>query len=432
MKRFNIIGCSLILLLCLFYAPVHSQSNARIQAENLFVEAQKALTEGDDRLAESLLMRSLQQDPSFTSAIWQLSQIYEKRDQLEYARELILRGLQQDPNASWAREKLDQMERILVRKLLREAEEYMSTGNYDLALPKLSLYLGIKPFDPVPLIRIGRCHLALGNLKTAKDYMVQAIERDPTNSEVAALLDEIEERMEQSSQDAAVRRARSILANYTPQDKAEAEKALQEVLNNDPHDSWALEKLAELRLLEEKEDPSRDKAEPLEKSIDALKTLKDPAVRIREFLRDRIFTLLLLSAIVLLALNLKRRARIKNYPLQGSLTLIPVLDIVSLLNSNLKSGRLLIHSKDARGEIYFEKGEIVHARFKSYDGKTAFHKMMEFRSGTFTFFNHLPNTRHTISEPLSLLLLSMKSDAEAAPPKNKQPSNQEMFTAVKN
>jgi hypothetical protein len=65
-------------------------------------------------------------------------------------------------------------------------------------------------------------------------------------------------------------------------------------------------------------------------------------------------------------------------------------------------------SSEAKGEIYFEKGEIIHARYDRLTGKIAFHKLVEIRSGRFFFHNHLPNVRRSITDPLSLLLLSMK------------------------
>ncbi|MDD3643297.1 MAG: tetratricopeptide repeat protein, partial [Candidatus Krumholzibacteria bacterium] len=148
------------------------QSSARIEAEQLFIDAQKALARGDDAAAESLLQRSLTRDGTFTSAIWQLAQIHEKRGNLEKARELIIRGLQREPDASWAREKLGRMEGVLTRRLLGEAESLMGAGAYDRAIPKLSLYMGIKPYDPLPLLRLARCHIALGNLDRAREFLV--------------------------------------------------------------------------------------------------------------------------------------------------------------------------------------------------------------------------------------------------------------------
>ncbi|HUV35987.1 MAG TPA: tetratricopeptide repeat protein, partial [Patescibacteria group bacterium] len=186
--------CCVLVALLIMQGVASGQTTTRLQAEKLFVEAQKSLSRGDTESAESLLMKALQKDSGFTSAVWQLAQIYESRGQLAHARELLLRGLTLEPEATWAREKLAQLEKALTRQLLLEAERFMSEKQYDLAIPKLSLYLGIRPYDPVPLIRLGRCHLALGNLETAKEYLTQAFERDPTDSQVTALLTEIEER----------------------------------------------------------------------------------------------------------------------------------------------------------------------------------------------------------------------------------------------
>ena len=301
----------------------------------------------------------------------------------------------------------------------------MNTGTYDMALPKLSLYLGIRPHDPVPLEMLGRCHLSLGNLQTSKEYLVQAIQRDPSNRDIASLLDEVDERISRLSIDAVIGRARSVLADYAPENREKAENALQEVLRIDPKNKWAKEKLGELAMISQEKNAPIDEGkkqarEAIEKGIDAVRTMDNPIPRTVSMLRSNMTLGILLIAIVLLVLNLRKKSRLRSYPLQGSLNLIPILDIVSLLNSNLKTGRLQLTYSRARGEIFFEKGEIVHSRFKSFDGKTAFHRLMEIKNGKFIFYNHLPNIKHTISEPLSLLLLSMKSREQSLAHREKQ------------
>lgn len=430
-----IVVISAVFLAAGLLAPcLHAQSSSRVEAERLFVEAQKSLARGDDVKAEDYLMKALKYDDSFTSPIWQLSQIYEKRGQLEYARELLLRGLQQEPGATWARDKLVRMEKKLTGKLLTEAERLMSSGKYDLAIPKLSLYLGIKPYDPVPLVQIARCHLAMDNLDSAREYLVQAAERDPSNTDVISMLNEIERRFDRAEVERALGRARTVLASYTAETKGQAEKALSNVLALDPENEWAREKLREIALLEEDEHRSAPAEEAVAKGVakgvEAIKTLEEPTSRVISVLRSNILIVVLVIIAALLGLNLKRKTRSRSYPLQGSLSLIPILDIVSLLNGNLKSGRLMIVSQTGRGEVFFEKGEIIHARLKSWDGKTAFHKIMALRSGRYTFNNHLPSIRHTISEPLSLLLLSMRSkenERKNAPAKKPARQKEEIF-----
>ncbi len=430
-----IVVISVVFLAAGVLAPcLNAQSSSRIEAERLFVEAQKSLARGDDVKAESYLMKSLKSDDSFTSAIWQLSQIYEKRGRLEYARELLLRGLQQEPDATWARDKLARMEKTLTAKLLAEAERLMSRGQYEQAIPRLSLYLGIKPYDPVPLVQMARCHLAMDNLDSAKEYLIQATERDPSNTEVMSLLNEVERRSDRAEVEAALRRARAVLASYTPETKGQAEKALSNVLALDPENSWAREKLREIALLEEEQKklpPAEEAmAKGVARGVEAIKTLEEPTSRVISVLRSNVLIVVLVVIAVLLGLNLRRRKKSRSYPLQGSLSLIPILDVVSLLNSNLKSGRLMLVSQSGRGEVFFEKGEIIHARMKSWDGKTAFHKIMTLQSGRYVFNNHLPSVRHTITEPLSLLLLSMKSqkqEQKKAPGKRSARQKEEIF-----
>ncbi len=431
-----IVVISAVFLAAGLLAPcLHAQSPSRVEAERLFVEAQKSLARGDNVKAEDYLMKALKYDESFTSAVWQLSQIYEKRGQLEYARELILRGLQQEPGATWARDKLSRMEKNLTGKLLKEAEHLMSGGRYEEAIPKLSLYLGIKPYDPVPLVQIARCHLAMNNLDSAKEYLVQASERDPSNIDVISLLDGIERRLDRAEVESALGRARSVLASYTAETRGLAERALSDVLALDPENTWAREKLREIALLEEEEQklpPAEEAmAKGVAKSVEAIKTLEAPTSRVISILRSNVLIVVLVVIAGLLGLNLRRRTKSRSYPLQGSLSLIPMLDIVSLLNSNLKSGRLMIVSQSGRGEVFFERGEIIHARLKSWDGKSAFHKIMALRSGRYIFSNHLPSIRHTIADPLSLLLLSMRSqnpEQKKKPAKKPSRQKEEIFS----
>ena len=392
----------------------HGQSTARIEAEQLFVDAQKALARGDDAAAESLLQKSLRRDGSFTSAIWQLAQIYEKRGQLEKARELIIKGLQQEPDAVWAREKLDRMEGILTRRLLSEAESLMGAGKYEQAIPKLSLYMGIKPYDPLPLIRIARCHLALGNLDQARQFLVQASERDPSSTEVASLLDEVDRRVSRSAIDEAVAGARSILASYTPQDRDRALEALRAVLALDPSNAWAAAELDRISTPPPAPKPAEPVVEQVSEPVE--ETAQETPRRAGGGGAGRVALYVLLAAVLvgsgLVAADLRARRRQRGYALQGSISLVPLIDIVSLLNGNLKSGRLTVSGPGARGEVYFQKGEIVHARIKGTDGRQAFFRLMELHSGRYVFHNHLPNVKHTISDPLSILLLSMKSEEQ--------------------
>ena len=394
--------CLLFVIIILHTAAEPADAGDRLRAEQLFVDAQKALSRGEIDRAESILTDALAADPSFTSAIWQLAQIYEKKGKLEHARELLIRGLQQQPDASWARDKLASLENALTRKLLNHAQSYMQSGEYDRAIPKLSLYLGIKPYDPVPLLMIGRCHLALGNLDTAKEYLTQASERDPSNPDIRSLLAEVDRRLERGAVDRLVASASSILDAYTPDRKYEAIEALEAVLAVDPQNAWARDELEGLRSADgsSETDGSAGKAEG-EIEGDARKALDGVAGILRSNVVIIISALCLAALVTLIVLNLRRRSTGPNHPLSGSLSLIPIIDVVALLNSNLRTGRLEIRTARGRGEVCFEKGEIVHARWKGMDGKKAFNRIMDQRAGTYAFSSKGAGSKRTISEPLS-------------------------------
>jgi Tfp pilus assembly protein PilF len=393
-----------------------AQSPERVAAEQLFVDAQKALSRGEMDRAEALLMDALKRDPTFTSAVWQLAQIYEHRGKLDYARELLLRGLEQEPSASWARERLSQLEGTLVRNLIAEAERAIASRDFAAAAAKLNACLGIKPKDMRALILMGKCQIALGNPKAAREYLGKALDKDPSNREAADLVASLETKKRDTKLDDLVAEAQLLLIHYTPDKKEKTVAALEAVLEADPSNAWARERLEEVTRPAPPPEEQPVKRAPqtviAEKGRSAFKSTTEAMPRVGRFALSHLVLILLAVVLAVLTIDVRRRALRRTYPLQGTLSLIPILDIVALVNSNLKSGRLIIVNAESKGEIYFEKGEIIHARWKNADGKKAFHAMMELRSGRYFFHNHLPNVRHTIAEPLSMLLLSMKSRPE--------------------
>jgi tetratricopeptide (TPR) repeat protein len=306
------------------------------------------------------------------------------------------------------------MEKILAQKLLSEATNFMAEGNYISALPKLALYNGIKPYNPIPLIYMGRCHLALNNLQTAKTYLSEAMERDPSNPDIAQLITVVDDRIERESLNGVIFQAKKILSNFTPEKSKEATDALKTILQKDPGNVWAKEKLSELGLLTSKSAEAEN-----QKSVDKEGfKFKEKASKAISVISPTVlkYTIIILLIITIIFIPILRKKTVgRNYPLQGNINLIPILDIVSLINSNLKSGYLLVTTEKNKGEVFFEKGEIIHARYKADDGTSAFHKIMAIQSGRYVFNNHLPRVKQTIREPLSLLLLSMKSRNELFP-----------------
>ncbi|UCE26939.1 MAG: DUF4388 domain-containing protein [Candidatus Coatesbacteria bacterium] len=89
------------------------------------------------------------------------------------------------------------------------------------------------------------------------------------------------------------------------------------------------------------------------------------------------------------------RARIEDFPLS---------DIVQLLCSSGRYGRLTVRQGEKVGAIYFAEGAVIHARYCSKTGLTAFRIMFNWGDGEFVLeFGIFPETR-TIEEPLHSLL----------------------------
>jgi tetratricopeptide (TPR) repeat protein len=419
--RLRVLLCALTVSVVVCAAvQAQQQSAARVQAEQLFVEAQKALSRGDSENAEALLKNALAQDPAFTSAIWQLAQIYESRGRLDYARELLMRGLKQDPGASWARERLAQLEGTIARTILVEARTHLNSGEYDLAIPKFTTYLGLKPNDTDALVAMAKCQLAKGRTKSAREYLARARAIDPDDAGAASVVAEINKIDRNARLEKLLSDAQIALMEETEPGSEKARTALQAVLDEDPANAWAKERLVEMsRSAAEETAKLETHAKQAPKAVvvqsrKALVESKGALSTATRFLLAHLALLILAAVLCVLVIDIRRKTMRRSYPLEGTITLIPILDIVSLVNANLRTGRLIVASADAKGEIYFEQGEIIHAKCDGLTGKTAFYKLMDLRSGRFFFHNHLPNVRRTITDPLSLLLLSMKPHEESA------------------
>ncbi|KAB2881574.1 DUF4388 domain-containing protein [bacterium] len=92
--------------------------------------------------------------------------------------------------------------------------------------------------------------------------------------------------------------------------------------------------------------------------------------------------------------------------LTGNLAYVEVIDILKLLASGDKDGKLLLQKEDARenGEIYLAGGRVVHAVCDNYLGETAFRDLVLWQSGKFAFEPGSTTTQKTIEKDTSQLL----------------------------
>lgn len=69
--------------------------------------------------------------------------------------------------------------------------------------------------------------------------------------------------------------------------------------------------------------------------------------------------------------------------LSGNIVQAEFSDLVQMFVFGQASGRLEIRQNDKRGEIWFERGRIVHAECRGYQGNSAFFEIMTWKSGRF-------------------------------------------------
>lgn len=90
--------------------------------------------------------------------------------------------------------------------------------------------------------------------------------------------------------------------------------------------------------------------------------------------------------------------------LTGSLTQLPLSDILTMLAAGGQSGRLELADGPERGDIFLRSGAVVHALSSSGSGEAALIELLRWTTGAFRFQPHVLTTDVTIDKPLERLL----------------------------
>ena len=69
----------------------------------------------------------------------------------------------------------------------------------------------------------------------------------------------------------------------------------------------------------------------------------------------------------------------------GKLSALPPQELLQYLEDTHKSGLLRVDTQFGQGEMYFEKGDAVHATFAGIDGKEAVYLLFALEDGTFDY-----------------------------------------------
>jgi hypothetical protein len=98
--------------------------------------------------------------------------------------------------------------------------------------------------------------------------------------------------------------------------------------------------------------------------------------------------------------------------LRGNLKQLSLLDILRMLSTGRRSGRLDIKQAGKSGEIYLDRGNIVHAVTGTQIGENGVYTLMGWLEGDFTFTPDFPAPERSIDAASEQLLLEATRQAE--------------------
>jgi two-component system chemotaxis response regulator CheY len=100
--------------------------------------------------------------------------------------------------------------------------------------------------------------------------------------------------------------------------------------------------------------------------------------------------------------------------LSGSLSLIPLSELVQTLHGSHKTGGLRLNSGEVEGSIYFDKGQVTHAETDEEEGEEGFYQMLSWPEGDFYFDADAPPPEQRIfRSTMSLLMEGMRQCDES-------------------
>jgi len=98
--------------------------------------------------------------------------------------------------------------------------------------------------------------------------------------------------------------------------------------------------------------------------------------------------------------------------LRGNLAQLSLLDILRMLSTGNRSGRLDIRQGSKSGEIYLERGNIVHAVTGTQIGEKGMYTLLGWLEGDFSFSPDVPSPEESIDTTTEQLMLEAGRQAE--------------------
>jgi len=423
---------TLIFLLLLLALPAHmavaqsppahtseSPFDETITVSELFSKAHDAFGLEDLVLAELFYQEILRREPTNVQAMLELANVYERTGRLEYARGLLSRAAKLDPNNQQIVVRRDNVERMLQVVLREEIDELMAKGDYEMALPKLSLQIEISPNDAALLYLRSMCLSGLERYDAALEDLGDAIQMDP-QERYYSFRSDIVERMQQLESSGMKAQVRELLEKGTAADREEALQLLGEILTAEPDDAWARGLFVELTDTSTTSNDVPANGSIVDRWTAASSVTLKRALRTAGAFADRHLALLLgfVALIVVFRSPLTRSLAgiFSRTPiLTGQLDKFSLPEVLLMLNAEPHTGVLHIKGHACRGKVFFETGEPCHCVVGKIEGTEALNHLLDHSdTGRFAFSDGIMPVRRTIDAPLSLVLFEHARENGAA------------------
>lgn len=95
--------------------------------------------------------------------------------------------------------------------------------------------------------------------------------------------------------------------------------------------------------------------------------------------------------------------------LKGNLSQLKLLDIMKILCSSQRTGKLSLAAEDETGDIYFLSGSIIHAKYQNIIGENAIYSLLSWNDGIFTFLPNISVKNKSILVPFQDILRQSES-----------------------
>jgi tetratricopeptide (TPR) repeat protein len=384
-----------------------------ITVPELFEKAREAFGMDKFDLAEAFYREILIRQRSNVQAMLELSNVYERSGRLEYARGLLARSAKLEPGNEAIASRLSSVENILSAVLSEEVDSLIASKQYELALPKLSIHLGIEPDNPELYYKRALCYRHLGRPDAALSSVDKALRLDQQDR-YYKLRAEILENLKTTEAREMIAEAKKLIQSNDPHDRSRALEILGEILQSDPDNAWARSEF--LRLSEAGDgsahaDTSRAGDGGVRSTMDSVASFLSTAARtIAGLVARHLGAILLLVAVVIVFRSPLTRiitnALAPRPLLSGQFPRFSLTEILVMLNSESHTGVLHVKGESRRGKIYIESGEPCHCVVGKLEGTGALHHLLSTtRAGHFEFAEGSIPMNRTIDTPLTVVLL---------------------------